>query len=142
MVLSRLSGTVGCLAVVAQCMAEQWRLKPEVSWVRLPATAGFFTFLYFCLITSKFIYCLWVTKVSKEVNGRTVRIVESALYIIDGHYGDVSTKWGSTVGLVKMVHKCFYQKVLSHYFTTICTTFLYSLTIVYVALKDSVLSRK
>ena len=28
-------------------VAECWRLKPEVSCVRLPATAGFFTFLYF-----------------------------------------------------------------------------------------------
>ena len=37
-------------------VAEHWRLKPEVSWVRLPATAGFFTFLYLRLITSKFIY--------------------------------------------------------------------------------------
>ena len=42
----------GCCGSVA----EHWRLKPEVSWVRLPATAGFFTFLYFRLITSKFIY--------------------------------------------------------------------------------------
>ena len=33
----------------------EW-LKPEVSWVRLLATAGFFTFLYFHLITFKFIY--------------------------------------------------------------------------------------
>ena len=40
----------GCCGSVA----EHWRLKPEVSWVRLPATAGFFTFLYFRLITSKF----------------------------------------------------------------------------------------
>ena len=38
----------GCCGSVA----EHWRLKPE----RLPATAGFFTFLYFRLITSKFIY--------------------------------------------------------------------------------------
>ena len=35
-------------------VAEHWRLKPEVSWVRFLATASFFTFLYFCLITSKF----------------------------------------------------------------------------------------
>ena len=28
--------------------------KPEVSWVRLSATAFFFTFLYYCLKTSKF----------------------------------------------------------------------------------------
>ena len=35
-------------------VAEHWRLKPEVSRVRLPAAAGFFTFLYFHLITSKF----------------------------------------------------------------------------------------
>ena len=37
-------------------VAEHWRLKPEVSWVRLLVIAGFFTFLYFRLITSKFIY--------------------------------------------------------------------------------------
>ena len=35
-------------------VAERWRLKPEVSWVRLLAAAGLFTFLYFHLITSKF----------------------------------------------------------------------------------------
>ena len=47
--------------------AKVERLKPEVvSWVRLPATASFFTFLYFCPITSKLIYfqreakMLWV----------------------------------------------------------------------------------
>ena len=40
-----------------------WRLKPEVSWVRLPVTAGFFTFLYFRLITSKFIYIHVLTNV-------------------------------------------------------------------------------
>ena len=39
----------GCCGSVA----EHWRLKPEVSWVRLLATASFFTFLYFRLITSK-----------------------------------------------------------------------------------------
>ena len=44
----------GCLVVVAHAVAEHWWLKPEVPWVRLPATAGLFTFLYFCLITSKF----------------------------------------------------------------------------------------
>ena len=27
-------------------MAEHWRLNPEVSWVRLPVTAGFWAF--FC----------------------------------------------------------------------------------------------
>ena len=36
----------GCYGSVA----EHWWLKPEVSWVRLPATAGLFTFLYFRLI--------------------------------------------------------------------------------------------
>ena len=35
---------------------ECWRLKSEVSWVWLPVTASFFTFLYFCLITSKYIW--------------------------------------------------------------------------------------
>ena len=44
----------GCCGSVA----EHWRLKPEVSWVRLPVTAGFFTFLYLRLITSKFIYVI------------------------------------------------------------------------------------
>ena len=33
-------------------VAEHWQLKPEVSWVRLLATAGLFTFLYFHFITS------------------------------------------------------------------------------------------
>ena len=42
----------GCCGSVA----EHWQPKPEVSWVWLPVTAGFFTFLYFRLITSKFIY--------------------------------------------------------------------------------------
>ena len=44
---------------VSSCLAtqaEHWRLKSEVSWVRLPVTAGLFTFLYFRLITSKFLY--------------------------------------------------------------------------------------
>ena len=36
-------------------MAEHWRLKPEVSWVRLPATS-LFTFLYVYLITSSIIH--------------------------------------------------------------------------------------
>ena len=42
----------GCCGSVA----EHWRLKSEVSWVRLPVTGKFFTFLYFHLITPKFIY--------------------------------------------------------------------------------------
>ena len=33
-------------------MAEHWRLKLEVSWVQLPVTASFFTFLNFHLITT------------------------------------------------------------------------------------------
>ena len=37
-------------------VAQHWWLKPEVFWVSLPATTCFFTFLYFRLITSKFIY--------------------------------------------------------------------------------------
>ena len=37
-------------------VAEHWLLKPEVSWVRLQVAAGLFTFLYFHLITSKFLY--------------------------------------------------------------------------------------
>ena len=37
-------------------VAEHWRLKPEVSWVQLLVTADLVTFLYFHLITSKFLY--------------------------------------------------------------------------------------
>ena len=44
---------VKLLWLSGRALAAQAR---EVSWVRLPATAGFFTFLYFRLITSKFIY--------------------------------------------------------------------------------------
>ena len=36
-------------------VAEHWWLKPDVSWVRLLATAGLFTFLYFRHLTSKFL---------------------------------------------------------------------------------------
>ena len=36
-------------------VADHWRLKPEVSWVRFSTTTGLFTFLYFLLITSEFI---------------------------------------------------------------------------------------
>ena len=42
----------GCCGSVT----EHWWLKPEVSCVRLPATASFFIFPYFHLITSKFLY--------------------------------------------------------------------------------------
>ena len=65
--LSRTSGSHSVCASIEDCegwwlsgccgsVAEHWRLKPEVSWVQLPVTAGFFTFLYFHLTTSKFIY--------------------------------------------------------------------------------------
>ena len=37
-------------------VAEHWQLKPEMSWVRQRTATDFFTFLYFHLITSKFIY--------------------------------------------------------------------------------------
>ena len=43
----------GCPAVVAQWQSTGG--SSQVSWVQLPATAGFFTFLYFRLII-KFIY--------------------------------------------------------------------------------------
>ena len=55
-------------------VAEHWWLKPEVSWVWLLVTAGFFTFLYFHLITSKFIYAL--TKNTQERADR-VRVCNS-----------------------------------------------------------------
>ena len=44
----------GCLDVVAQWQSTGG--SSQVSWVWLPVAAGLFTFLYFCLITSKFIY--------------------------------------------------------------------------------------
>ena len=37
-------------------MCEYWRLKQEVSWVRLLVTAGLFTFLDFRTTASKFLY--------------------------------------------------------------------------------------
>ena len=41
-------------------VAEHWQLKPAMSWVRLPATAGLFTFLYLRLITSKlYVESIW-----------------------------------------------------------------------------------
>ena len=60
----------GCRGLVA----EYWRLKPRVSWVRLLATAGLFTFLYFHLITSKFLYfpacrkMLWAAGFSNQLD--------------------------------------------------------------------------
>ena len=55
--VNQMLATIGdCLAVVAHPVTEHWWLKPEVSWVQLPATVGLFTLLYFRLITSKFIY--------------------------------------------------------------------------------------
>ena len=55
-----------CVTVVSKwqstgsSVAEYWGLKPEVSWGQLPVTAGFFTFLYFRLITSKSIYSIFL----------------------------------------------------------------------------------
>ena len=37
-------------------MCEYWRLKQEVSWVRLLVTASLFAFLDFRTTTSKFLY--------------------------------------------------------------------------------------
>ena len=52
----------GCYEFGCRCsVAEQWWLKPEVSWVRHPAAAGLFTSLDFRLTTSKFIYVTLVT---------------------------------------------------------------------------------
>ena len=53
----------GCCSSVA----EHRQLKPEVSWVQLLATAGFFTFLYFRLITSEFLYFQRGTRCSRTV---------------------------------------------------------------------------
>ena len=48
----------GCPAVVAQW--QNTGGSSQVFWVRLPVTAGFFTFFYFHLSVSKFIYCMLV----------------------------------------------------------------------------------
>ena len=37
----------GCMSGCRGSVAEHWRLKPEVSWVRLPATASLFHFPLF-----------------------------------------------------------------------------------------------
>ena len=48
-------------------VTEYWRFKPEVSWVRLLGAACLFTFLFFCLITSKFIYFQCETRCSEQL---------------------------------------------------------------------------
>ena len=50
--MKRIVGVGGCLACRGS-VVENWQLKPEVSWVWLLVTAGFVTFLYFRLTTSK-----------------------------------------------------------------------------------------
>ena len=55
-ILPHTGNTFRCYKAEIKESAEHWRLKPEASWVRLPVTDGFFPFLYFCLIKSKFIY--------------------------------------------------------------------------------------
>ena len=47
------------LVVVRRSVVAQWQstgCTSQVSWVRFPAAAGLFTFLYFCLITSKLLF--------------------------------------------------------------------------------------
>jgi len=53
--------------MVCLYMADHWWLKPEVSWVWLLAPAGLFTFLYFCLITSKYTYS-WTPVCTEDKN--------------------------------------------------------------------------
>ena len=52
--ISRIVTVGGCLVVVAQWQSTG--CTSQVSRVQFPATAGFFTLLYFCLITSKFLF--------------------------------------------------------------------------------------
>ena len=47
------------LVVLNSSVAEHWRLKPGVSWVRLQTTASLLTFLCLRLITSKFLFPAW-----------------------------------------------------------------------------------
>ena len=50
-------GAGGCPVVIAQWQSTG--CTSQVSWVRFPAAAGLFTFLYFRLITSKLLFvCL------------------------------------------------------------------------------------
>ena len=55
----------GCPAVVAQWQNAGG--SSQVSWVPLPATASFFTFLYFHLIISKFIYFQCEARCSEQI---------------------------------------------------------------------------
>ena len=58
-------GAGGCPVVVAQWQSTG--CTSQVSWVRFPAAAGLFTFLYLRLITSKFLFML-----SQSLVGRAV----------------------------------------------------------------------
>ena len=62
----------GCCGSVA----KHWRLKPEVSWVRPSATFAFFTFLYFYLITSKFIYFQHEARCSEQIYNKITVCLE------------------------------------------------------------------
>ena len=58
---TRIIGNDGCPVVVAQWQSTG--CTSQVSWVRFPAAAGLFTFLYFRLITSKLLFnCLIIVR--------------------------------------------------------------------------------
>ena len=83
-------------SVVAQWQSTG-RLKPEESWVRLPATAGFFTFLYFRLITSKFISSMRQGALSKLKHFR-----REGVYLFVGGPKLVNFRFMSVNGVSRM----------------------------------------
>ena len=65
-------------SVCCSSVAEHWQLKPEVSWVQLPETADFFTFLYFHLVISK--NKIHLLSLSNSRRPQTVTIVGSLVW--------------------------------------------------------------
>ena len=86
-------------------VAEHCRLKPEVFWVRLPATAGFFTFLYFRLITSKLIYFQREARCSEHVS-----VCTNIITVVAGPCMQMLSFFCSTLSLFILI--CKPQKYL------------------------------
>ena len=76
----------------------------EVAWVRLPVTASFFTFLYFRLITSKFIYFQCEARCSQHWVHMNVRKVHSA-NLVHCNYAYTQGSLKHTIVYVHMHHK-------------------------------------
>ena len=99
----------GCCGSVA----EHWQLKPEVSWVRLPATAGFFTFLYFRLITSKFIYFQREARCSELhlhvhnlITNPSTTVLLQNVHGVNKKIGELAHKEIHMLGVGRIVQEC------------------------------------